>query len=260
MYDEIYDRLIAESYDGTYEELRDPTGDSAFYARLAEKTGGPVLELGCGTGRALLPIAATGVECVGIDASPAMLEVLRQKNPPQNLEFQEGMLETFSLDRRFRLIFSAFRVFQHLTTVEQQLACLQRVRAHLAPDGLFAFDVFDPDLERIARPSEPEALDATFMDGEDQIQRFTTVIRDHTTQTQEVQLRFERRRQGKLIDSSDTSITMRWFYRYELEHLLARTGFELVALYGGYDERPYDATGEIIIVARAAGSEGASDS
>jgi hypothetical protein len=53
---------------------------------------------------------------------------------------------------------------------------------------------------------------------------------------------------------------MRWFYRYELEHLLARTGFELVAVYGGYDERPYDATGEIIIVARAAGSEGASDS
>ena len=68
MYDETYDRLIAEHYDGTYDELRTPSGDAAFYARLAARTGGPVLELGCGTGRVLLPIAATGVECVGLDA------------------------------------------------------------------------------------------------------------------------------------------------------------------------------------------------
>ena len=246
MYDETYDRLIAEHYDGTYEAVRDPIGDAAFYARLAEKTGGPVLELGCGTGRVLLPIAATGVECVGIDASLAMLEVLRRKDPPRNLECREGLLETFSLNARFNLITCPFRAFQHLTSIEQQLACLERVREHLTPSGLFAFDVFDPDLARIAPLTEPEALDATFTDGEDQIERFASVTRDHTTQTQEVHFRFERRRDGELIDSSDTSITMRWFYRYELEHLLARAGFEVEALYGGYDERPYDAAGEII--------------
>ena len=249
MYDETYDRLIAEHYDGTYDELRTPSGDAAFYARLAARTGGPALELGCGTGRVLLPIAATGVECVGLDASPAMLDVLRSKNPPANLTLHQSTFESFSLDRRFALITCPFRCFQHLATVEAQLSCLASVRAHLAPGGLFAFDVFDPDLARMAVSSEPETLDATFSDGEDQIQRFASVIRHNATQTQEVTFRYERRRNGTVIDSTDTSITMRWFYRFKLEHLLTLAGFELEALYSDFNEREYDGSGEFVVVA-----------
>ena len=74
--------------------MRNPSGDVAFYGELARASGGPVLELGCGTGRTLLPIAQAGIHCVGVDASPAMLAVLRQKSPPPNLELVEGRMET----------------------------------------------------------------------------------------------------------------------------------------------------------------------
>ncbi len=81
MYDDAYGELIAQTYDALYARLRDPVGDVAFYRELAVETGGPVLELGCGTGRTLLPIARTGIQCVGLDASRAMLRVLRAKAP-----------------------------------------------------------------------------------------------------------------------------------------------------------------------------------
>ena len=92
-----YEGVLARNYDALYGVMRDPSGDAAFYRALARGDGGPVLELGCGTGRVLLPIAALGIPCVGVDASPAMLAVLRAKNPPPNLELVEARMETFDL-------------------------------------------------------------------------------------------------------------------------------------------------------------------
>src|SRR6476469_2162090 len=114
--------------------MRDPSGDAAFYRGLARDAGGPVMEPGCGTGRVLLPIAALGIPCVGVDASPAMLAALRAKSPPPNLELVEARMETFDLgERRFRLITCPFRAFQHMLDVPSQLATLANVRRHLAP-------------------------------------------------------------------------------------------------------------------------------
>ncbi len=252
MYDATYDQLIAQHYDGTYEQLRDPSGDAGFYARLAGQTGGPVLELGCGTGRVLLPIARTGVRCVGLDASPAMLDVLRAKELPANLELVEGTLETFEVPGRFALIFSAFRVFQHLATVEQQLACLERVKRHLSPGGCFAFDVFDPDLARMAVVSEPERHDATFSDAGDEVRRYASVERDRPSQVMAVTFRYERRRGGQVVDEASTTVSMRWFHRYELEHLLARAGFAVETMHGDFAGAPVGTGGNLVVVARAA--------
>src|SRR3954451_19627199 len=95
-----YEGLLSRNYDALYGVMRDPSGDAAFYRQLAQETGGPVLELGCGTGRVLLPIAALGLPCVGVDASPAMLAALRDKHPPANLELIEARMETFDLGDR----------------------------------------------------------------------------------------------------------------------------------------------------------------
>ena len=84
-----------------------------------------MLELGCGTGRVLLPIARLDVACVGLDLSPGMLDVLRSKAPPPNLTLVQASMTDFDLGtERFQLVFSAFRAFQHLYTVEEQLAAL----------------------------------------------------------------------------------------------------------------------------------------
>jgi len=247
-----YEDVHARYYDGAYDVLRDGA-DIGFYSRLARETGGPVLELGCGTGRVLLPIAHQGLACTGLDASPAMLDVLRAKDPPPNLRLVVAPMQNFDLGpARFGLIFSAFRALQHLYTVEDQLACLGCVLRHLAPGGLFAFDVFAPDLGRIARAEEAEVEEGRFPDGDDEIVRLTSVRRDLATQTQDVTMRLQRWRGGCAVGEEVERFRMRWYHRYELEHLLARAGFEIVALYGGFDRRPYDhVSGETVIVARA---------
>jgi SAM-dependent methyltransferase len=206
-----------------------------------------VLEVGCGTGRVLLPIAALGIPCVGVDASPAMLAALRAKNPPSNLELVEARMETFDLGgRRFRLVTCPFRAFQHLLDVESQLAALANIRRHLAPGGAFAFDIFDPKLAWLAAPAEAERLDATFRRDSVEIRRFAKTRTDLATQIMDVTFRFE-----PAEADGNTSVRLRWFYRYEIEHLLARAGFTDLTIYGGYDRRPWRPEADTVIVARA---------
>ena len=242
-----YEGVLARNYDALYGVMRDPSGDAAFYRALAQETGGPVLELGCGTGRVLLPIAALGISCVGVDASPSMLAALRAKNPPPTLELFEGRMESFDLgDRRFRLVTSPFRAFQHLLDVPAQLAALANIRRHLLPGGLFAFDIFDPKLAWLIAPGDTERVDATFVLDGVQTQRFSRTRTDLAAQIMEVTFRFE----PAQVDGN-TVVRLRWFYRYEIEHLLARAGFTDVAFFGGYDRRPWRPEGESVIVARA---------
>ncbi len=234
-----YGRVTARYYDAAYGAMSSLGADKGFYLELAREAAGPVLELGCGTGRALLPIAAEGMPCTGLDASPAMLAALTAKSPPANLRLVQASMQDFDLQGdRFALIFSAFRAFQHLYTVRDQLACLACVRRHLAPGGCFAFDVFNPRLARIALPEEPEEEDLRFeLDG-DLVVRFASVRRQPDLQLQRVHMRYERRHGGEVVSNEQVSFDMRHFYRYELEHLLRRAGFEDLTLYGDFDRSP----------------------
>lgn len=243
-----YENIIARNYDALYATLRDPSGDIAFYRQLARDSGGPVLELGCGTGRTLLPIARDGIDCVGLDASPAMLAVFSQKSPPANLELVEARMERLDLpNRRFRLVTCPFRAWSHLLEVETQLAALAAIRRHLAPGGTFAFDVFDPKLARTALVEEPEHLAATFRDGGREVRRWDTVRRDPSRQLMTVRFRFE----AAAPDLCGIGeVRLRWFYRFELEHLLARAGFTEIHFFGGFDRRPWAAGGETVVLAR----------
>ena len=194
---DAYGRTDARHCDCAFEAFRSPSGDVGFYRDLAREAGGPILELGCGTGRVLLAIARDGIACTGLDASEEMLEEFRRKGPPENVRLVRGSMQDFDLGtERFGLIFSAFRSFQHLLTVEDQLACLRAVRRHLAPGGLFAFDVFAPNLERVARLEEPEYEEVRWREDETEIVRFTSVRRDPATQVSEITFRYERRRPG----------------------------------------------------------------
>jgi SAM-dependent methyltransferase len=238
-----YGPVTARYYDAAYAVVPTLGPDLAFYRALARDADGPVLELGCGTGRTLIPIAADGIPCVGLDASRAMLDALLAKQPPPTLRTICAPMQHFDLGaERFELIFSAFRAFQHLYTVEDQLACLSCVRRHLAPGGLLAFDVFHPRLARIAQLEEPEFEELRFPYEGDEVVRYTTVTRDIGLQVQRVRFRYERRRGGEVVGNEITDFDMRWFYRFEIEHLLARAGFELAALYGDFDRSPF--TGE----------------
>ena len=245
-----YEGPLARNYDALYGVMRGSSSDAAFYRELARESGGPVLELGCGTGRVLLPIAALGIPCVGVDPSPAMLAVLRAKSPPPTVELVEGRMQTFDLGgRRFPLVTAPFRVFQHLLDVDAQLAALANVRRHLAPGGAFALDVFDPKLAVLAAPDDDkEQVDATFVRDGVEIRRLARVRRDLGRQILEVTFRFE---PAPADGGGNTTVRLRWFYRHEIEHLLGRAGFTDLTIYGGFDRRPWAPERETVIVARA---------
>ena len=239
----------ARYYDAAYGELSKQRADMAFYESLAVECGGPVLELGWGTGRALLPIEARGIACTGVDLSPAMLEQFRRKPGAAAVTLVCAHMESFDLGaRRFPLIFSAFRAFQHLDTVEQQLACLARVRAHLAPGGLFAFDVFNPSLERMALDSEPEVLDLSFAYEGRPTKRYVSATRNRVNQLIRITMRYVEETGPGPARESIVHLSMRWFWRFELEHLLHRAGFTEVTIHGDFDRSPVGRTSPAFVV------------
>ena len=136
-------------------------GDLAFYLRQARRTGSPILELGCGTGRISLPLAQAGFDVIGLDQSPSMLLVAREKakRSPRPVRFVRGNMARFQLRRRFRLVLIPYRAFQHLLTPTDQRRCLRCVHRHLAREGRLVVHLFDPRLE-FCFPGSPNPANA----------------------------------------------------------------------------------------------------
>lgn len=255
----------ADLYDSTFgrAELEGERGDVAFYVEEARQTGSPVLDLACGTGRVLIPIAHAGVPVVGVDKSPAMLEAARKKlarlpeATRQRVELIEGDMRSFSLGRRFDLAIIPFRSFLHLMTPADQRQALGRIREHLADDGRLVFSIFDPRLEIIASHlGQPAALEkeSEFTHPETGRQVVEWVRRrfDAATQTIDEERILEELEAGQVVSRTDAPISLRWVYRYEMEHLLELSGFAVEALYGGFDRGPFRHGGEQVWVARRA--------
>ena len=147
----LYDRnpLFAELYDHT--PIYAARADVAFYVDCARQANGKTLELGCGTGRILIPTAAAGCEIVGLDASGFMLARCRTKLERQPTEVQkrsrlvQANMTDFNLDESFNLITIPFRGFQHLLRTEEQLSCLGTAHRHLARGGRLILDAFHPN-------------------------------------------------------------------------------------------------------------------
>ncbi len=137
--------------------------------------------------------------------------------------------------------------------MEDQLRCLARVRTHLAPGGRFAFDVFQPRLERLCLDEEPEEEDLRFRHGDEEVVRHVRVSRDRAVQLQCVTMRYERWRGGRVVANEETRFQMRWFHRFELEHLMARAGFDDVRIYGDFDRSPVGRDSPAFVVVASAG-------
>lgn len=236
--------------------------DAPFFVEMAKETGGPVLELGCGTGRVLLPTARAGIQITGLDLSEDMLAVCRKKLESEpagvraRVRLVEGDMRDFEFPERFRLVTMPFRPFQHLITVEDQLACLGCIHRHLAEAGIVVVDVFNPKLEALVADNlglemtpEPEF---TMPDGRRVIRKHKIVSRDLVKQLQQIELvyyvTYPDGRQERLVQA----FPMRYFFRFEMEHLLARAEFQVTQLYSDYDKSPYGAKypGELIFVAK----------
>ncbi len=136
-------------------DLMFPGGGPAvdFYRAEAARSGGPVLELGCGTGHKLIPIASDGSSCVGLDLSSDMLAEARRKADESAVavEWVQGDMTSFDLGRTFDLVFITGNSLLHLHETDDLLSCFRSVRRHLSPGARFVFDVFNPSVSLLAQ-------------------------------------------------------------------------------------------------------------
>jgi len=258
--------LTAELYDHVipYRER----ADIDFYVDLARQSGGPVLELGCGTGRVLLPIARAGIDIVGLDLSSYMLDVCRKKIGREAVDVQDriqlvqGDMRSFDLERSFPLITIPFRGFQHLLEVEDQMACLKTVRQHLESRGLFVLDIFNPSLNQLVKinPGEEFGEEPPFNmpDGRQVVRTHRITDRDYHRQIIHPELIYTIIHPDGKKEKHVHAFSMRYLFRYEAEHLLARCGFHMEELFAGYDRSRYGSTypGEQIFVASSREQKG----
>jgi len=233
---------LARLYDHVYGDSQQP--GAIFYLEEAVASGGPVLELGCGTGRVLIPIARAGIDIAGVDLSPEMLAVLREKlaREPQEVQDRvsvvEGDIRSFDLDRKFALIIIPFRPFQHIIEVKDQLSCLASARRHLEPGGRLIFDVFYPIIDRLAGPpqvQEKEDLSWLKLDDGSELRRTEKQPwKDYLKQLLGCQLIYYRRWPDGREERHVQAFPFRYFFPFEVEHLLARSGLRVLDLYADF--------------------------
>jgi SAM-dependent methyltransferase len=254
---ELYDKLSSEFYD--YHAKR---GDIKFFTDYALEANGPVLELGCGTGRVLVPTARAGIEITGLDLSAEMLELCMRKldEEPGDVRSRVKLIHAdmrhFDLKRQFSLVTITFGPFNNLLTVEEQIGCLACIYRHLQDGGRLVFDVF------LAQPAE------LLIRGETQIvanqppflmpdgRSVTWGLRFHDVdyprqiihEVLTYDVRYPDGREERLLYPSD----IRFFFRFEVEHLLARAGFAVEAVYADFNKTPFGTKPpeELIFVAR----------
>lgn len=245
--------------------------DVAFYLGEASRAAGAVLDLGCGSGRLLLPLLRAGHAVTGVDASPSMLARCRSKLAlePPGVRARATVLECDIRDLAipglrtatgplgdaggFALAIAPFRILQHLITTEDQLRCLASVRRQLALDGRLVFDVFNPHVASMVTDRSAEAEDTPELalpDGR-HFRRTARVLRVRwTEQVSEVELIYYLRT-GGTVERTVQRFDMRWYQASELEHLLARAGFAIDEVFGDFARAPLrDESPEIVVVAR----------
>lgn len=229
-----------------------PWPDVAWFRSVASGTGGPVLELGCGTGRIATALAADGHAVVGLDRSEAMLARAadRARAAGVTVELVAADLAGLDLGRRFPLVIVPFNTFL-MVPPDDRRSTLARIRGHLGPDGLLALDVFQPDPERIAGFDGGVVDEGSVTDPRtgERLTFFTSTRAtvDRTVHT----LRVDAVGPDGIVHRHERVLTLHFLYRREAELLLEGAGFEPVSVHGDLEGTPADEhSPRLLILAR----------
>jgi len=213
--------------------------DVPFYVEEAAASGGPVVELGVGTGRIAIPTAAAGIRVIGVDSSPGMLEVCAERatlaGVTELLDLRVGDLRAPPVDERVALVTCPFRALLHMEDDSSRLAALRAARRLLEPGGRFVFDVFAPSADDI------EETNARWIEREPGI--------DERADWDEASRRLVLSVRGP--DGAASTMSLAWLSPPEWRALLEEAGFDVEACYGWFDRRPYTGGEDSIWVARA---------
>jgi SAM-dependent methyltransferase len=216
---------------------RSVTEDVGFYVEEAVRAGGPVVELGVGTGRIAVPTAAAGVRVIGVDSSRGMLEVCRERGELAGvgdlLDLRTGDLLEPPVPERVQLVTCPFRAYLHLHEHDERLRALRAARELLVPGGRLVFDVFAPGEDDI------RTTHARWLEREPGIWERADWDRERRTLTLSVK-----------DANTETTMALAWLAPEEWDTLLLDAGFDVEALYGWFDRKPYGGGEDQVWVAR----------
>ena len=240
-------------------DTADLVDDLDFYVALAQRMGGPVLEIGCGTGRVLVPLAEAGFQVTGVDVDPRMLARARERVARVCLGDRVTLVEadarTLSLYEHFALAIIPLNSFLHFTSDDDQLECLRAIRRHLRRGGLAVVDLPSPDAALLGEVGGQVVLEWVRRDPETgaEVSKLRSQRVDTARQIVELTLLFDEAGTDSLRRRTYT-LPLRYVYRRELELLLEKCGFVLETIYGGYDLSDYASDSlKLIALARAEG-------
>ena len=226
-------------YDVAYGWWKD---DIPFYVAEARGAAGPVLEVGCGTGRVHLPLLQAGVDADGFDLHAGFLEVLRRKAAGLGVTARvvQADMRDFTLPRRYALVVIPFRAFLHNLTIEDELRTLRCCREHLEPGGRLVLDLFHPTFERLVEPDGQwrHEMDFRHPGSGALLAMWSCSTRDRVNQTQHADMELrELDAGGAVLARHPHSVDLRWVHKGEMELLLRTAGFTRWEVAGGFDGR-----------------------
>lgn len=243
---------LPELYDLEHEGFRDDVG---LYLQLAEVVGDPILELGCGTGRVLRPLAEAGFRVTGIDRSAPMLERARASTRSRALNDRVQLIlaEMAAADRApgspFGLVLLSLNALMHLETITAQRAVLEAARRVLDPRGMLVIDTLNPDPALLMTLDGRVQHEGTWRLPDDtRVDRFASRTLSSAAQRIDTQLWYDLLDAGRNLRRVATRFAMRYVTRSELELMLELAGFVEWQTYGSYDLDPYDDQSERLIV------------
>jgi len=232
-----------------------PKPDIAFYRAQIPSAESTVLELGCGTGRVLIPLISHCSYIHGIDSSDAMLQICRGKlqaarTPKARAIVQPGDITQLSLGRTFDLIIAPFHVFQVMITDEEVAGFFQTVRRHLSKTGTCFLNVVKP-LSREKMATQWVQKEALIWETPVEDRRVTCHERrlriDPDRQVVYAELVYRRYHGKNLEDETVQKLVMRYYYPEQFEDAVTDHGFDIAGRWGGYQDEIYDEGQELVL-------------
>jgi len=244
-----YRQVSAKYYDEAYSAKED-LDDLKFYFEKAKSSSGPVLELACGTGRILLPIAREGIAIHGVDISLPMIKVLQDRLRREPKDVQElvsvlrGDIRNFRSKQQYPLVIIPFRPLQHMYTVEDQVAALETAAFHLEAEGQLVFDVFYPKFDNLTSKIGEEFLELEWIPKSDPSKVIRRYLRkeslDKINQNFTATFIFRTYEGAKLVQEETEPLKMSYYTYPHLRALFLLTGLEIVEEYGSFEKTPLD--------------------
>ncbi len=228
-----YPEFFARFYDIIYHHQRDSV-DHEFFLNKVKECNGKILETGAGTGRFLVEALKLDKDIYGIDISDSMIKVMKNKiDHDQYFRISNQNITDFCFDFQFDLIVAPFRVLMHLLEKRDHINALNNVSKHLKPGGRFIFDAFVPDLNQLIKGFDdyPD-FEGEYEKGK-KVKRFVSTKPDLINQVINISFRLEWDEENS-VKSEVWNFPLRFFFRFELEHLIERSDFSKYKIYGDY--------------------------